>query len=246
MFIWATSRRKFNLWWGKVPLARACSMFKQSGGFIIAFAKAPSPSHLTTYPATSADPTTPATKAPTATSTPASPTCPTSTLDSPRAVNHHRCPNPAALGLRHTDFTATSAPAPPHLPPSTLTPPPQHRRDTTQPYRLATTTTSTALRHRHQDAGYPASCQAHCRCPSCCRAGPKISTTPPTVLSHHQPPPRPPRLNAATPAVPSSPQRRHHIPTPLRHPGRTTTPAIATPTTATTSVAPEPSGYYHH
>ncbi|KAH9168217.1 hypothetical protein EDB89DRAFT_1909489 [Lactarius sanguifluus] len=207
---------------------------------------------IATDPATSTDPTTPATKAPTATLTAASPTCPTSTLDSPRAVNHHCCPNPTAPGLRftlpraYTDFTTTSAPAPPHLPPSTLTPPPRHCRDTTQLYRLATTTTSTPLRRHHQDTGYPASHQAHCRCPSRRRAGPKISTTPPTVLSHRQPPPHPPRLNAATPAAPSLPQRRHHIPTPLHHPGRATAPAITAPTTATTSVAPEPSGYYHH
>ncbi|KAH9158652.1 hypothetical protein EDB89DRAFT_1917578 [Lactarius sanguifluus] len=231
MFIWATSGRKFNLWRGKC----------RSGGFVIAFAKAPSPSHLATYPATSADPTTPATKAPTAMSTPASPTCPTSTLDSPRAVNHHRCPNPAAPGL--STSTTPSAPVDPDPTTSTSS---QHHPTVPTGYHhhLDRTTTSPSGRRLPRKPPSPLSLPqlspgwAEDKCP--------LFTTPPTVLSRHQPPLCPPHLNAATPAAPSSPQRRHHIPMLLHHPGRATTPAIATPTTATTSVAPEPSGYYHH
>ncbi|KAH9161168.1 hypothetical protein EDB89DRAFT_1914061 [Lactarius sanguifluus] len=280
MFIWATSRRKFNLWRGKAPLACACSMFEWSGGFVIAFAKAPLPSHLATckHPthltATAASqPTAHPSHPVVAVTRPLRPPAPVSVTTSPQpryGCNTPRLRQPGTSTPpchRHVDIatdpttsadpttlatkapTATSTPASPTCPTSTLDSPravnhhrcpnpaaPGLRFALPRAYRLhrnlSTSTTPSAP--VDPDPATSTSSRHH------------PTTTPPTVLSHRQPPPHPPRLNAATPAAPSSPQRRHRIPTPLRHPGRATAPAITAPTTATTSVAPEPSGYYHH
>ncbi|KAH9011032.1 hypothetical protein EDB84DRAFT_1445374 [Lactarius hengduanensis] len=65
----------------------------------------------------------------------------------------------------------------------------------------------------------------------------------PTPLHHPDRATRPRHPNLATPAAPPQPRRPSHAtpaaPPQPRRPSRATDPAIATPTTATTSVAPE-------